>query len=106
MNLSIQNGSLYVNNIRFCFVEPGNGRSDIPTGRYPVTTQVAHAFGTELVLADGIGWIGANPQCDIVLGLVRGRNALLPCPTCADRLFRVVDTYQEVDSKVTLEVAE
>jgi hypothetical protein len=106
MNLSIRNGNLYIDNIRFCFVEPGNGRSDLPLGRYPVTTQVAHHFGTELVLADGIGWLGANQKCDIVLGMVRGRNVLLPCEASADRLFRLVDTYQEVDSKVTLEIVE
>ena len=104
MNLLIKDGVLYADNLRFCLAEAGNGRSDIPTGRFEVSTQYAHVHGKVLPDALGLGWIGASYECDVVLGSVRGRNGVLPSPGSLGRLLAMLEVAEGNGSTVWLEV--
>jgi hypothetical protein len=109
MNLSIQHGIFYVDNLHFCYARQGNGRSDIPVGRYPVSTQYSEAHGQELPRADGLGWIGPAisrdaDECDIVLGRVHGGDGLIPCTTHVGRLLAMLAASENRGAAVELVV--
>ena len=104
MNLLIKDGVLYADNLRVCLAEPGNGRPNLPTGRYEVTTQFSHIHGRILPDAIGLGWIGASPECDIVLGGVRGRNGVIPSPSALGRLLALIEAKEDMGAIVMLEV--
>ena len=106
MNLLIKDGVLYADNLRFCLAEPGNGRNDLPTGRYEVTTQYAHVHGKVLPDAIGLGWIGASYECDCVLGSVRGRDGVLPSPGALGRLLALLEVAESAGRPVWLEVVK
>lgn len=104
MMLSLRDGFLYVDNLRFCFAEQGNGRPELPAGRYEVTAQYAHVHGKTLPDAVGLGWIGADRGCDIVLGSVRGRSGVVPQESLVSRLVAVLEEAQNRGKIVMLEV--
>lgn len=104
MNLSIRNGVLYVDNLRFCLAGVGNGRNDLPTGRYEVATQYAHVHGKVLPDAYDLGWIGATRECDIVLGGVRGKNGVVPSQNSLGRLLALLEVAEGNGQSVWLEV--
>lgn len=104
MNLSIRDGMFYADNVFLCYCEAGNGRPDIPTGRYEVTTQYSHVHGKVLADAYDLGWVGADPVCDIVLGGVRGKNGVVPSPNSLGRLLALLEVAEGNGSAVWLEV--
>jgi hypothetical protein len=104
MNLLIKDGVLYVDNLRFCLAEAGNGRDDLPTGRYEVATQYATVHGKVLPDALGLGWLGATYQCDCVLGSVRGRAGVLPSQGALSRLLALLEVAEGNGQSVWLEV--
>jgi len=106
MNLSIRDNTIYADNLKLCFCEAGNGRPNLPTGRYEVTTQFSHIHGRILPDAIGLGWIGASPECDIVLGGVRGRDGVIPSPSALGRLLALIEAKEDMGAAVTLEVVK
>ncbi len=106
MRLKIAGGSLYADNFFICHAGVGNGRPNIPTGNYPVSTQYAHVHGRTLADAVGLGWIGATPECDVVLGGVRGRSGVIPSQSAFTRLLAMLEDCEDRGVSVTLEVAK
>src|SRR5574343_569841 len=104
MKLKIEDGALYADNIRFCLVGVGNGRPNLPTGRYEVTTQYSTVHGKVLPDAIGLGWIGASYECDCVLGSVLSRNGVLPSQGALSRLLAMLEVAEGNGSTVWLEV--
>ena len=105
MHLLIENNVLYVDNHLYCHAGAGNGRPHIPAGRYAVAIEYAHVHGETLLDAIGCGWIGASPECDIVLGGVRNRDGVIPSKTAFGRVMHRVEVAIEQDGKdVLLEV--
>ena len=106
MNISVRDNTLYCDNLKLCYCEAGNGRPNLPTGRYEVTAQFSHVHGRILPDAIGLGWIGASPECDIVLGGVRGRNGVIPSSTAVVRLLALIEAKEDMGSAVMLEVVK
>ena len=104
MNLKIEDGILYTDNIRLCLVGVGNGRPTLPTGHFEVTTQYATVHGKVLPYAIGLGWIGASYECDCVLGSVLGRNGVLPSQGALGRLLALLEVAEGRGETVMLEV--
>ena len=104
MNLSIRDGALYADNLKFCYCEAGNGRPNLPTGRYEVITQFSHVHGRILPDAVGLGWIGASRECDLVLGGVRGRDGVIPSPASLGRLLAMLEASEDIGAPVMIEV--
>lgn len=104
MNLRIENGSLYADNIFLCYAGAGNGRPNLPVGRYEVATQFAHVHRAVLPDANGLGWLGAMPGCDVVLGSVRGRDGVIPSPSVVGRLVAVLEIAEGRGAPIWLEV--
>lgn len=104
MKLSLRDGVLYVDHLRFCLAEAGNGRPNLPVGRYEVATQFAHVHGAVLPDANGLGWLGAMPGCDVVLGSVRGRDGVIPSPSVVGRLVAVLEIAEGRGAPIWLEV--
>ena len=53
----------------------------------------------------GVGWIGADrTKHDVLLGAVRGRDALLPCPAHVQRLASLLEREEELGNLVGLEI--
>jgi hypothetical protein len=104
MNLSIRDNMIYADNLKLCLCEAGNGRPNLPHGRYEVTAQFSHVHGRILPDAIGLGWIGASPECDIVLGGVRGRNGVIPSPSALGRLLALIEAKEDMGTTITLEV--
>lgn len=111
MNLSIKDGILYVDNLRFCLAEAGNGREDLQPKRCQVSTQYSVAHKQELPHAFGLGWIGPAtsadaPECDIVLGSVRSRQSLIPCASYVGRLLAILEVAEDAGKTVELVVMQ
>lgn len=107
MKLRIENGIMYARGLRFCRVEAGNGRTDIPLGSSEVEVFTATEHGSvPMARADHHGWIGGVSGADIVVGRVMGRNGLLPCPSTQKHLVTLCESAADVGERVTLEVRE
>ena len=104
MNIEIQHGVMYVDQVRFSFAEAGNGRTDIQHGSYPIEARYSHVHGKTLPHADGLGFVGFTPDCSVVLGKVRGKSNLIPSSDIVRRLLAVIETYEEVGRGAVLEV--
>lgn len=104
MKLRISKDIFYINNLYVCHVGAGDGSDDIRSGRYPVTTQFSHAHGDILPQVDGIGWIGADPGCDIVLGRVRSGGGVIPGKPFVDMLLNKIEAAEGMGKSIFLEV--
>ena len=87
MKLSITSGALYIDNFYHSYVGYGNGRESLQLGRYPVSSQYSEVHGRDLPYVAGIGWIGDDQECDIVLGRVLANGTCLPCSTYVGKLI-------------------
>ena len=105
MKLSIKDGAFYINNLKLCLAGVGNGRSDIPNGRFEVTASVSHRHGRVLPQVHGFGWIGFDDQCDVVLGNVRSKDDLIPCQHTVGVLLAKLELAEDDGKTVWLEVA-
>ena len=104
MNLSIRDNTIYADNLKLCLCEAGNGRPNLPHGRYEVATQFSHVHGRILPDAIDLGWIGAARGCDIILGGVRGRNGLIPSKSHVGRLVALLEVAEGRGQSPMLEV--
>ena len=104
MNLSIKGDAFYIDNVFLCHCAAGNGRQNLPTGRFEIATQYSHVHGKVLPDAIGLGWIGAGYECDCVLGSVRGRNGVLPSQGSLSRLLAMLEVAESAGRPVWLEV--
>ena len=95
MRLEIAFSSLYADELFICHVGAGNGRDAIPVGRYSISPTYSHAHGKNLPLADGLGWVGASQQCDVVLGSVRARHGVIPHGPFETKLFALLEAADE-----------
>ena len=107
MKLSIRDGALYADNLFFSYCEVTHGSDSLQPGRYEVEARYSHHHRQDLPHVDGIGWIGpANARtdtpCSLVLGRVRGRHAVVPCPTFVVRLLAMLEAADERGSSVSL----
>ena len=104
MRLLIDTGILYVNNHQVCLAEAGNGRTNLPAGRYAVTAQFSHAHGKDLPIAIGLGFFGSDADCDVVLGRVRSRNGVLPCTSAVGQVMVNLELAEDEGQSVMLEI--
>ena len=104
LKLVIENGTLFVGNRKVCSAGAGNGRTSLRAGKGAVKTDFSDEHDTVLIRADGLGWVGPAPECDIVLGQVRHRNGVIPCATVFHHVFTLVEHAEEVGEPVSLEV--
>ena len=104
MRLEIDYPALYADGLFVCYVGAGNGRTAIQPGRHEVEATYSHAHGKNLVRADGLGWVGASQECDVVLGRVRDRDDVLPCESFERRVFALVEAAQDYGNTVELVV--
>ena len=95
MKLEIDYPALYADGLFVCYVGAGNGSTAIQPGRYAVEATYSHAHRKNLVLADGLGWIGADAECDVVLGRVRNRDGVVPCESFERRVFALVEAADD-----------
>ena len=106
MMLVLAGGALHADNVFLCYAGAGNGRPNLPAGRYPVSTQYSHVHGRTLADAIGLGWVGPSAECDIVLGGVRGRSGVIPSQHAFGRLLAILEVAEDRGEAVTLEVSE
>ena len=104
MNISLDQGRLYVDNYKFCFYEVPNGSSNLPIGNHPVEARLSHNHGRVLPLAANVGWLGSSSDCAIVLGKVIGRNSLIPDEDAVERLVRSIEATNAADQLVILRI--
>jgi len=67
MNLLIDNGILYCDNLFLCYARPGNARRNYDDGFYAVEIRTDTLNASANLHADGVGRIGANPETDDVV---------------------------------------
>ena len=105
MKLLVDNGLLYANNVLCCRAEVKDGNPDQP-GRSAITPQFSHHHhGRDLLLVDGLGWLGADDACAIVVGrVVDGTGALLPCRIAETRLMNLINAVTDRGETATLEI--
>lgn len=102
MRLTIEDGTLFIDNLFFCYVGVGNDRTNLQPGAYPVATQFSHKFGEDLPNAHGLGWIGTHPDADILLGRVRKSDGILPCSGHLSRLLAILEAAEDRGALVEL----
>ena len=99
MKLRIESGALYLNNKHFCLVRAGDGRNGIRSGSGKAYTKYSPEHGRVLAYSAEHGWLGASPECDIVLGRVRHRSGVLPCVAELDRLVWHLEEHEFGDGE-------
>lgn len=104
MRLTIENGTLFVDNLFFAYAGVGNDRTNLQPGCYPVATQFSHKFGQDLPNAHGLGWIGAESGCAIVVGRVRAGAGVLPCSGHLSRILSLLEAAEDRGALVELSV--
>lgn len=108
MNLLISSGILFADNVMLSYVRPGNGRTNLPPGRFPVSAAFSHQHGDVLANVGGLGWMGATdadgPALDVILGRVLNGDDLLPCATVLRRLLGLLEAAENKGELVTLEI--
>lgn len=104
MKLSIKDGAFYADNVFLCYCEAGNGRDDLPNGRFEAATQFSHVHGKVLCHAYDFGWIGADRGCDLVLGGVRSRTGVVPSQNSLCRLLALLEVSEGNGFPVWLEI--
>lgn len=104
MKLSIQGNCLYVDNLMFSHCEVKDGHGD-KSFSCEVEPRYAHGLGRELLHADGLGWMGADPQCAIRVGrVVRSDGEVIPCQLTEARLIGMANFVTEQGKRITLEI--
>lgn len=104
MKLSIHGNRLYADNyiLSHCEVEDGH-RDKSFTGE--VEPRYAHAVGRELLHVDGLGWLGAAPECAIRVGrVVRSDGSVMPCSVTEARILGMANYAVEQGKRITLEI--
>ena len=104
MKLVIDGNRLYLDNIQFSHIEVKNGNRDKHFSG-EAEPRYSHHHGAELLHVDGLGWVGGQPSCDIVLGrVVSGTGDVIPCRTTEARLMGIVNFTTEQGKRITLEI--
>ena len=104
MKLTIQGNRLYADNLMFSHCEVKDGHRD-KSFSGEAEPRYSHAHGTELVHVDGLGWVGAQPSCDVVLGrVVKSDGGVLPCRVTEARLIGLANFATEQGKRITLEI--
>ena len=108
MKLAIKNNALYVENLFFCYVEIINGKPLQP-GHYAAETRYSHHHGEDLPHVESVGWIGPathrnDTPCALILGRIRGRSNVLPCPSFVIRLLAMLNEAEDRGEPTTLVV--
>jgi len=104
MKLTIQGNRLYVDNLMFSHCEVKDGHRD-KSFSGEAEPRYSHAHGTELVHIDGLGWMGAAPECAIRVGrVVRSDGEIIPCQLTEARLIGMANYATEQGKRITLEI--
>lgn len=106
MKLSIQGNRAYLDNLMFSHAEvkDGHGNKHFSGEAEP---RFSHHHARELLHADGLGWVGADPSCAVVLGrVVRSDGSVMPCLVTEARLMGVANWTVEQGKKITLEITQ
>ena len=104
MKLSIQGNRLYADNyiLSHCEVEDGHRDKSFSGTAEP---RYSHAVGRELLHVDGLGWMGAAPECAIRVGrVVTGDGSVIPCQLTEARLMGMANYATEQGKRITLEI--
>lgn len=104
MKLLIDGNKLYTDSLFFSHVEVGDGVGS-ELRDCAIEPRYSHAAGRELLHADGLGWVGAAPECAIRVGrVVRGDGSVLPCKLTEARLRSLVYAIEDRGVKASLEM--
>ena len=104
MKLVIDGNRLYLDGLMFSHagVKYGRGDKHFSGEAEPL---YSHHHRSELLHVDGLGWVGGQPSCDIVLGrVVSGTGDVIPCRTTEARLMGIVNFTTEQGKRITLEI--
>lgn len=104
MRLTIQGNRLYCDNLMFSHCEVKDGHGD-KSFSGEVDPRYAHSVGRELLHVDGLGWLGADPQCAIRVGrVVRSDGSVMPCSVTEARILGMANYAVEQGKRITLEI--
>lgn len=105
MKLVIDGNRLYLDGLMFSHVGVKNGHRDKHFSGEAEPRYSHHHHGSELLHVDGLGWVGGQPSCDIVLGrVVQGDGSVIPCRTTEARLMWIANWTVEQGKRITLEI--
>jgi hypothetical protein len=104
MKLTIHDGKLYLNNVRFSLAEELNGRGNLPVGRHQVETRYSHHHSCILPYVESVGWLGFTTDCAIVLGEVRAGGGIIPCRNTVERLVGRVEIQTDTGGTAVMEI--
>lgn len=104
MKLTIENGKLYLNNVRFSLAEELNGRGNLPTGRHQVEARYSHTHSCVLPHIESVGWVGFSTDCAIVLGEVHAGGGLIPDRNTVERLIQRIEIQTDTGGSVLMEI--
>ena len=104
MKLTIQGNRAYLDNLMFSHAEVKNGNGNKPfTGE--AEPRYSHHASRELLHVDGLGWVGSDPTCTVILGrVVRGDGSVMPCLVTEARLIGMANFCTEQGKRITVEV--
>lgn len=107
MKLLIRGNSLFADNLMFCHAGANHARRDqFQSGSYEVTARYSHEHKRDVPYADGLGWVGADPACAVVLGrVVDGNSQVLPCLVTETRLIGLLERLEEQGKRCLLEIS-
>lgn len=104
MKLSIQGNRAYLDNLMFSHAEvkDGHGNKHFSGEAEP---RFSHHHARELLHVDGLGWLGAAPECAIHVGrVVRSDGSVMPCSVTEARILDMANYAVEQGKRITLEI--
>lgn len=104
MKLVVQGNRLYVDGLLFshCEVKDGHGYKSFSGTAEP---RYAHSMGRELLHVDGLGWLGAAPECAIRVGrVVRSDGSVMSCVVTEALLIGLANWTADQGKRITLEI--
>ena len=104
MRLSVRGNKLFADNLMFSHAEVNDARCD-QYGSFPVEVRYSHAHERDLPMATGLGWLGADASCAVIVGRVVPRDGkVLPCIVTESRLIGMLNRAEEQGGRCILEI--
>jgi len=100
MKLRVSGNKFYADNLMFSQCE-----SNTNEGIYEISIRYSHEHERDLPYADGLGWVGSDDSCAIVLGRVLcGDGKVIPCFVAESRLISLLTVAEDLSQFSTLEI--
>ena len=102
MKFTVSGNRLYSNNVIFSHIQI---KPELTKSSYKANPQYSHNRERDLVFVDGLGWMGGDDECDIVVGrVVNSEGKVIPCRLTENRMMIIANLAEDSGANLMIEV--